>query len=97
VFILRQDSALSGPCVSLVPQARAFSEVLAHAHCFNPVDPAHSRRLAESYLGLVARVPVFMLEYRPGLQHLPRLTHAVLEAAASFCYRPASGPARWLA
>ena len=96
VFLLRQDAALSGPCVSLMPQAKAFSEVLAHAHCFDPVDPVHSRRLAESYLGLAARVPVFMLEYRPGLQHLPRLTHAVLEAAASFCHDPA-GPARLLA
>ena len=83
VFILRQDTDLDSLRVSSVPRARAFSQLLPHAHCFDPVDPTHSRRLAQDYLGLAASVPVFMLEYGPGLQHLPQLTHAVLEAATS--------------
>ena len=83
VFILRQDAGLSSPRFSLTPQARAFSDVLAHAHCFDAEDPAHTRQLVNDYLGLVASVPVFNLEYPPDLQQLPRLTRAVMEAAAS--------------
>jgi hypothetical protein len=84
VFILRQQADFDSPRISLLPRARAFSEVLPHAQCFDPVDPTHSRRLVQSYLALAARVPVFTLEYRPNLQHLPRLIHAILEAAAGF-------------
>jgi hypothetical protein len=83
VFILRQDARLSDPCVSLTPQARAFSDVLAHAHCFDMEDPTHTRKLVDDYLGLVSSVPVFNLNYPPDLDQLPRLTCAVMEAAAS--------------
>lgn len=82
VFILQQDASLSSPRISLVPQARAFSMVLAHAHCFNAKDPRQTRQLVEDYLRLVARVPVFTLEYSPIFQHLPQLTRAVVEVAS---------------
>jgi hypothetical protein len=81
VFLLRQDDTLSRPRVSSVPQARAFSELLPHAHCFDPEDPTHIRRLVESYLQLVARVPVFRLEYRPDLRLLGQVIDAAVEAA----------------
>jgi hypothetical protein len=83
VFILGRNDRLSGPHVSLRPQARAFSDLLAHAHCFDVEDPTHARQLVQDYLGLVSRVPIFNLEYPPDLQQLPRLTGAVMEAAAS--------------
>ena len=56
---------LTSQRISLIPQARAFSELLAHAHCFDAEDPAQTRRLVDDYLELVARVPVFALEYQP--------------------------------
>ncbi len=83
IFILRQDAGLSSPSVSRVPQARAFSHVLAHAHCFDAENPRHTRQLVDDYLGLVGSVPVFSLEYPPDLQQLTRLTCAVMETAAS--------------
>ena len=83
VFLLQPNPDLSGQRVSLRPQARAFSELLAHAHCFDAEDPAQTRRLVDDYLGLVARVPVFALEYQPDLQQLPQLTRAVVEAATN--------------
>jgi hypothetical protein len=83
VFILRQDAGLSSPRVSRTPQAKAFSDVLAHAHCFDTENRTHTRQLVDDYLGLVGSVPVFNLEYPPDLQQLPRLTGAVIEAAVS--------------
>jgi hypothetical protein len=83
VFLLQQNCAVTVPRVSLIPQWRAFSEVLPHAHCFDVGDPAHTRRLVESYLELVACVPVFKLEYRPDLQRLQQITSAVIQTAAS--------------
>ena len=65
VFLLQPNPDLSGQRISLMPQARAFSELLAHAHCFDAEDPAQTRRLVDDYLELVARVPVFALEYQP--------------------------------
>ena len=82
VFLLQQKPELTKPHISLMPQARAFSEVLAHAHCFDVGDPTQTRRLVEDYIVLAARVPVFALEYHPDLQQLPHLTRAVVEATS---------------
>ena len=80
VFLLEQNARLTNVRVSLIPKARAFSELLTHAHCFDVEDRAHNRRLVNDYLELVTRVPVFLLEYRPDFRQLPRLIHAVIEA-----------------
>src|SRR5262249_50337184 len=37
----------------------AFSAVLTHAHVFNPFDMERRKRMVETYLGLVAGVPVY--------------------------------------
>jgi hypothetical protein len=81
VFLLRQDHGLASPRVSLMPQARAFSQLLAHAHCFDAEDPKHARRLVDNYLALSAHVPVFSLDYCPEFQYLPQVTRAIAEAA----------------
>jgi hypothetical protein len=83
VFLLQQNPDLTSPHISLMPQARAFSELLAHAHCFDAENPTQTRRLVDDYLGLVTRVPVFALEYQPDLQQLPQLIRAVVEAATN--------------
>jgi hypothetical protein len=82
-FVLHRDAALSSPRVSRIPPARAFLEVLAHAQRFDAEDHADTRKLVDDYLALAERVPVFALEYPPGLEQLPNLTGAVMEAAAS--------------
>ena len=82
MFLLEQNARLTNVRVSLIPKARAFSELLPHARCFDAEDQAHKRQLVNDYLELVARVPVFLLEYRPDFRQLPRLIRAVMEAAS---------------
>jgi hypothetical protein len=81
VFLLRQDYSLTSPCISPMPQARAFSQLLAHAHCFDAEDPKHARRLVDDYLALSAHVPVFALDYCPEFQYFPQVIRALAEAA----------------
>jgi hypothetical protein len=83
IFLLRQDDQIESPRLTLLPQAQAFSALLAHAHCYDAQDPAHTRRLAESYLAMVSLVPVFALQYRPDLQWLSQLIEMIQDAAAS--------------
>jgi hypothetical protein len=82
MFLLEQNARLTNVRVSLIPKARAFSELLRHAHCFDAEDQAHKRQLVNDYLELVARVQAFLLEYRPDFRQLPRLIRAVMEAAS---------------
>src|SRR5262245_29779970 len=81
VFLLQQDDGLTSPCVSLLPRARAFSQLLAHAHCYDTDDPNHTRRLVDDYLGLAARVPVFTFDYCPEFQYLPQVTRVLIDVA----------------
>ena len=83
IFLLRHEVGLNSPRISLMPAARALSELLAHAHFFDTQDRRHMQQLYENYLELIAHVPVFALEYRPDFQALPRLTRAVVAAMGS--------------
>jgi hypothetical protein len=83
VFLLHQDLHTGRPRVRLLPQAQAFSALLAHAHCYDAQDRRHTQRLADSYLAMVSLVPVFALQYRPGLQQLPQLTEIIKDAAGT--------------
>jgi hypothetical protein len=89
VFLLKHETELTNPRVSLIPRAQAFSKVLTHAHCFDVGDLSRTGQLAESYLRLAARVPVLMLEYRPDLERLPHLVRAVVETVADIDADPA--------
>jgi hypothetical protein len=81
VFLLQQNSSLLSPRVSSIPRARAFPELLAHAHCFDAEDRAHTRRLMNDYLGIAARVHALRLEYPPNFEQLRQLTDAVMGVA----------------
>jgi hypothetical protein len=83
IFLLRQDDQIERPRLTLLPQAQAFSELLAHAHCYDAQDRSHTRRLVDSYLAIVSLVPVFALHYRPDLQRLPQLVEIIQDAASS--------------
>ena len=50
---------------------RAFLDVLAHAYCFSLQDPKRKQSMMYHYLDLVARVPVFEVRFRSGLEALP--------------------------
>jgi len=75
--------AAIGPGLTVLTQAQAFSALLAHAHCYDAQDRRHTQSLVDSYLAMVSLVPVFALQYRPGLQQLPQLIQIIQDAAAS--------------
>ena len=77
-FLLRQDARLPSPRITLLPPARAFSELLAHGHCLEADDPVQTRRLAGDYLTIAGCVPVFTLAYRPNFKDLRQLTEGIV-------------------
>jgi hypothetical protein len=83
VFLLRQDHHVERPHLTRLPQAAAFSDLLAHAHCYDVQDAAQTQRLVDDYLTIVSHVPVYRLQYRPELQRIAELIDMVLEAAPS--------------
>ena len=78
LVLLEQAPHLTA-AVSITPVSptRAFSEILPHAHAFDPADPAETERLTRSYLALVDQVPVFRVAYRPSFVVLDRLVDAI--------------------
>ena len=51
--------------------AQAFLDVLTHAYCFSLQDLNRKQSMMHHYLDLVARVPVFEIRFRSGLETLP--------------------------
>ncbi|HEX7084817.1 MAG TPA: hypothetical protein VF198_00530 [Vicinamibacterales bacterium] len=59
---------------------RAFSSLIAHAHCFNPHDEARRATMLRHYMDVTGRLPIFEVVFRPVLDDMPRVQDAVLEA-----------------
>ena len=51
--------------------AEAFRSLLSHAYCYSLDDVKRNREMIEHYIDLAARIPVFNVVFRPGLEHLP--------------------------
>jgi hypothetical protein len=83
LFVLRQNGTTPWPAVVPIASTRAFTTVLAHAHCFDAESRDEVARLTSSYLTLVEHVPVFDVSYRPNFPSLDRLVDAVVSASAS--------------
>lgn len=49
----------------------SFVSVLTHAYSFNPRDEVRKRDMVRHYLDLIARVPIFEIRFRAGLDTLP--------------------------
>jgi len=82
LFVLDRNGA-PAPRVTEMAPADAFTNVLTHAYCFNPVDEGSKRRIVANYLSIVSQVPVFRLEFSGELRHLDRMATAILETVAS--------------
>jgi hypothetical protein len=79
ICILQQDAASTSDVkVNRVGARGAFTRLLPHAHAFDVIDPGERRRLAEAYLGMAERVPVFDVIYRPDFSRIDVLVDAVL-------------------
>lgn len=61
---------------------RAFSGLVAHAHCFNPHDEARRTAMLSYYLQVTSAVPVYEVMFPPVLSELGALLDAVLATTA---------------
>jgi hypothetical protein len=66
--------------VERIASAEAFAAVLTHAYCFTLADPERNRRMMETYLELVTRVPVLRVRLVDGLERLPEALDRIAEA-----------------
>ena len=71
-----------------LPAAEAFPTVLAHAYCYSLDDVERNRRMIANYLELCARVPIFRVSFRTGLEHLAAVLDAVEQAVGMASRRP---------
>ncbi len=82
IYLLHQRTGRDRPAaISRIPPARAFSQLLPYAHCFD-VKVEATRSFTGDYLTLAHDVPVFTLAYSPDLERLPELMHAVVSSAS---------------
>jgi hypothetical protein len=91
VFLLCPDPSVSTPRLSPIGGPQAFSELLSHAHCFDPDDRSQARRLVDSYSALAEQVPVVKLHYRPDLDQLAELVETVATASSTLAAGERSG------
>ncbi len=66
--------------VRRLPLPRAFAAVLANACCFSLREEERKRRMMHHYLELTARVPVWEVRFRPGLERLPAILDGIERA-----------------
>lgn len=64
--------AVAVEAVRLLP-LQAFPAVLPYAVCFGLGEVERRRSMMATYLELSARVPIFEIRFRPGLEHLPEI------------------------
>lgn len=84
VLVLRRADGEGEPVAAArrIPPADAFTAVLEHAYCFDLEGAPRRRDTAEQYLALTARVPVYELRFRTGLEHLEAILDEVERALA---------------
>ena len=66
------------PRVRPVAAAEAFPELLVHAHEFDPYDPDRRARMLQTYLDLVADVPVFEVAFVPNRARLDSVLDVIV-------------------
>lgn len=57
------------PELRRVAASAAFSEILMHAHEFDPSNRERRRRMLDTYLAVAGRIPVFEISFRSGRDH----------------------------
>lgn len=81
VFVLSPRADAGAPSPRRLESSAAFQALLAHAHCFDPTDPAGRERLLRNYLEISSLCPVYELRYAPGLGGLDAMLDGLLAAA----------------
>ncbi len=79
-LLTRADSDSEPVVVRRLDPVRAFSALIAHAHCFNPHDEPRRAAMLRHYMDVTGRLPIFEIVFRPVLEDMPRVQDAVIEA-----------------
>jgi hypothetical protein len=66
--------------VQRLSPAEAFPPLLSHAYCYSLEQIERNRAMIGHYIDLAARVPVFNVVFRPGLEHLPSVLTTIERA-----------------
>jgi hypothetical protein len=74
--VLSRDDDRDGITVERLGAA-AIPALLTHAYCFSLQQAIFKRRMMEHYLELMAKVPVFAIRFRPGLERLPAIADVI--------------------
>jgi hypothetical protein len=74
--VLSRDDDRDGITVERLGAA-AIPALLTHAYCFSLQQAIFKRRMMEHYLELMAKVPVFAIRFRPGLERLAAIADAI--------------------
>jgi len=78
VCILRKSDKLKTNVeLEYLPPATTFAAILPHAYFFSFRDSARKRLMIQNYLELVARVPIYELRFRSGLENLDAMLDAI--------------------
>jgi hypothetical protein len=79
-LLTRGDLPAATPVdVRALDPVRAFSWLIAHAHCFNPHDEARRASMLKHYLDLTALVPVYEIVFLPSLEVLPLVLDGIID------------------
>jgi hypothetical protein len=75
LFVLERLPETSDKTVSItkLESAQAFRQVLPHAYCFSLADQMRKKRMMEQYLALAAKLPIYSLRFKTGLNHLDEI------------------------
>lgn len=80
-LLTRADRPAASPVsVCALDPVRAFSWLIAHAHCFNPNDEPRRATMLKHYLDMTALVPVYEVSFLPSLDVLPVVLDGIVEA-----------------
>jgi hypothetical protein len=80
-LLTRVERPVEAPVeVCRLDPVRAFSWLIAHAHCFNPHDDARRATMLKHYLDLTALVPVYEVNFLASLDVLPRVLDTIVDA-----------------
>jgi hypothetical protein len=78
--VLSRDDERAGVAVERLG-AGAVPALLTHAYCFSLQQAVFKRRMLQHYLELAARVPVFAIRFRPGLERLSAVADVIEQVA----------------
>ena len=80
-LLTRGERSVTSPIeVRRLDPVKAFSWLIAHAHCFNPHDETRRAAMLKHYLDLTAAVPVYEATFLPSLAILPLVLDGIVAA-----------------